>query len=86
MKPPPDLSDLLRQEREAERSLIGSKTAKTTTQEVRKTSYVYEIIFLWKVFVLMLLKFRMVDEVPVMRKACSYLGSRTHNFDVSFTV
>lgn len=34
VKPPPDLSDLLRQEREAERSLIGSKTAKTTTQEM----------------------------------------------------
>ncbi|XP_063862920.1 uncharacterized protein LOC135102093 isoform X11 [Scylla paramamosain] len=36
VKPPPDLSDLLRQEREAERSLIGSKPAKTTTQEVKK--------------------------------------------------
>ncbi|KAK8382390.1 hypothetical protein O3P69_015371 [Scylla paramamosain] len=34
VKPPPDLSDLLRQEREAERSLIGSKPAKTTTQEM----------------------------------------------------
>ncbi|XP_050737726.1 bromodomain-containing protein 4-like isoform X12 [Eriocheir sinensis] len=33
VKPPPDLSDLLRQEREAERSLIGSKVVKTTTQE-----------------------------------------------------